>query len=74
MSVKKMTIKCKWFGHSFVPYRYSWMEFMPTQMRSNNNRDGAYILSHVYCKRCGSVREVVNPTGVDVKYREPTIK
>ncbi len=69
-----MSVLCKIFGHSFVPYRHNWVEFMPTQMRTNVNRDGSYIISHVYCKRCGVVREVINPTGSNVKYREPKSK
>lgn len=69
-----MLVLCKLFGHSYVPYRHKWMEYMPTQIHTNVNRDGVYILTHVYCKRCGVVREVVNPTGKIVKYREPTVK
>ncbi|KFZ25616.1 MAG: hypothetical protein KQ78_02190 [Candidatus Izimaplasma bacterium HR2] len=65
-----MSVKCKISGHAFEPYRYRWVEFMPSKNTVNINRDGAYTLSHVYCKRCGLVKEVTTTDGKYVKYRD----
>lgn len=65
-----MSLKCKYFGHDFVPYRHRWVEFIPNSNKPNINRDGVYTLIQVYCKRCGLVREVSNESGDRIKYRE----
>ena len=46
--------------HYWLEYRHKWVEYMPTSKDTPYNREGAYILSHVYCAECGEVREVVN--------------
>jgi len=63
--------KCNVFGHSFEPYRHRWVEFMPTKTNTNINRDGSYTLTHVYCKRCGLIKEVTNVDGKFVRFRNP---
>lgn len=65
-----MFFGCRWSGHDFVPYRYKWVEFMPTQQNPTYSKEGAKILSHVYCVDCGEIREVVNIDGKQVKYRK----
>ena len=62
---------CRLGSHDFVPYRYKWVEYMPTQQRPVYNKEGAEILTHVYCRKCGEVREVVNVDGKTVKYVRP---
>jgi hypothetical protein len=62
-----MSLKCKLFGHDYKTYRYSWIEFLPTQNRPSINRDGIYTLTHVYCKRCGVIKEIVVNDG-SVRY------
>lgn len=66
-----MSVKCKLFGHDYKPYRYNWIEFIPTQNRPNVNRDGVYTLTHVYCIRCGVIREVIVKDGLYAKYIKP---
>lgn len=66
-----MSVKCKFFGHNFKPYRYRWLEYLPTQSTPRVSKEGSYFLSHVYCERCGEVREVSNSDGKLVKYRIP---
>lgn len=62
-----MSIKCKLLGHDYRPYRHSWVEFLPNRARPDINRDGAYTLTHVYCKRCGLIRKV-ELDGNNVRY------
>jgi hypothetical protein len=63
-----MWISCKYLGHKFRPYRHTWVEFASVKKDTPYNREGSYILSHVYCVRCGEVREVVNVDGKSVRY------
>lgn len=57
-----MSVKCKLLGHKMKPYRWSWVEFTPRNTDKSHpyNREGAYVISHVYCIRCGELRVVVN--------------
>ncbi len=64
-----MQLLCKWFGHRYIPYRYNTVEYMPTKKDTPFNREGAYILSHVYCSRCGIVKEVTN-NGDTIRYKQ----
>ena len=69
-----MSVKCKIRGHDYIPYRYRWVEFIPTHARTNINRDGTYTLIQVYCKNCGVVKDVVSDDGTNIKYRNVTTK
>ena len=62
---------CRFGNHDFMPYRYSWIEYLPTEQRPRYGKEGAKILSHVYCMDCGEIREVVNVDGKHVKYVRP---
>lgn len=46
--------------HFWLNYRHKTVEYMPTEQNPTFAKEGAYILSHVYCAECGEVREVVN--------------
>ena len=59
----KKTCKHKWQN-----YRYKVVEYIEVS-NSLNNREGAQILSHVYCTECGEVREVVNE-GKRVRFKQ----
>lgn len=48
-----------------------WVEYMPHEQNPKFSREGAYILSHVYCAGCGEVREVINE-GNKVRFRPIT--
>lgn len=65
---KLLKRKC---DHYWVNYRHKWVEYIPTSKNSTYNREGAYILSHVYCADCGEIREVVNE-GKRVRYKPVT--
>ena len=62
-----MFVSCKLIGHNWQPYRYNWVEFVATR-DAPYNREGSYILSHVYCTKCGEVREAVNVGGNRIRY------
>jgi hypothetical protein len=66
-----MMFGCRFGFHKFVPYRYNWVEYMPTQQNPRFSKEGAEILSHVYCTVCGEIREVMNVEGKMVKYVRP---
>ena len=55
-------------NHLWLEYRRKWVEYIPHEQNPKFNREGAYILSHVYCAECGEVREVVND-GNRIKFR-----
>ena len=54
--------------HWWKDYRFRTVEYIPTSSKPDYNREGAYILSHVYCAECGEVREVVNE-GNRIRFR-----
>ena len=62
---------CRFGFHEFVPYRYKWVEYLPTEQRPVFAKEGAKILSHVYCVDCGEIREVINVDGKVIKYVRP---
>jgi hypothetical protein len=41
---------------------------MPTEQNPTFAKEGAYVLSHVYCAECGEIREVVND-GNQIRFR-----
>lgn len=46
--------------HYWLNYRHKWIEYMPHEAKPKFAKEGAHILTHVYCAECGEVREVVN--------------
>lgn len=55
--------------HQWLNYRHKWVEYIPTSKDTPYNREGAWILSHVYCSECGEVREVINE-GNRIRFRK----
>lgn len=57
--------------HFWLNYRHRWVEYMPNGDNKTNpySREGAYILSHVYCADCGEVREVINDNN-KIRFRQ----
>lgn len=60
--------KTKTCKHKWEPYRYNTMEFVSGRNVKIYNREGAYVLSHVFCTVCGEIREVINE-GNKVRYK-----
>ena len=56
-----MNKKCK---HFWLNYRFKIVEYMPNSQNPKFAKEGAHVLSHVYCENCGEVREVVNERNV----------
>ena len=46
--------------HFWLNYRHQIVEYMPTEAKPVFAKEGAQVLTHVYCAECGEVREVVN--------------
>lgn len=65
-----MSIKCRLNLHDFQPYRYKWVEFMSVKRDTPYNREGSDTLTHVYCRKCGEIREVINVESKRVVYRK----
>ena len=58
-------------NHKWEPYRYNTMEFHSGKNVKSYNREGAYILSHVFCAKCGEIREAIND-GNTVRFKPIT--